>query len=682
MTHGQCPWHGDQHGLFHPETPNPRVIVTGGAGFIGSALVKRLRLTHGPGQVKVIDNLSRGKLENLSYRPGNVSINLVEDFCNIDLRNETATLQTVRGAMTVYHLADIVGVAPFLIEDNTLIITHVLRACRQNMIRQFINAGSTYSSTQPRSPISELSYNATQSAEMKKAHAWSKLLNEYHAQLAQLEGVLDVGLLRFHNVYGPHSDWSTQAIPKLIRKAIQFPLEPYVLLGSRSQYRELLFVADVAEALMLVQKKGLNKGVIQIGTEDMTTGRQLATIIRELVQLNMNKTTVQLPRHQTSPSRVPDMYDGKRAWQLLEWTARHSLAQGISITVNWMFHAMNKTAFASPAYSDRVLVILIGTPRGGPLAWKSLKKHVLVPLHADLMLYFGKSDPNIEHNNISFAYWKDLHDMAQHVFFEDEHSDWGDVLDQASLGHDSRPTDWLSLCKFRPQWLGGVGRGCNHMAGSAIQLAFKYLVQKKLVSTGLIDQYDRFVYSRADFLYACDYPAIATLDASSVWIPDGEDYGGLEDRHMISSRRGILTALNMTHDLMSEPTKWFERLNQSVLGQGDWNPEKILLVYYNYTQGIRVRRFNHPAFIVKTAVDKARWMHGDGSLLPSPLNTTLRVKYPGELYISQQCLSWKFNMENLIQSSPLEWFTFPLAVRPADSKKMFVGSVLAKFLNV
>jgi len=667
-TMGICTYYGDEHGFFEPSIKHPRVIVTGGAGFIGSTLVKRLRQTHGPGQVKVFDNLWRGKLENLAYSPGNYSIDLQTDFCNIDLRNETAALQAVRGAKTVFHLADVVAGVPFLMQyqeavfgDNTLMLTQILRACRKNNIRQFIYAGSTCSSMlqlQTRDWITGLSENVTSRAESETAYGWSKLIGEYHAQLAQLDGVFDVGLLRFHNVFGPHSDWSTnfgQAVPILIRKAIQFPKETYNLVGAGSQYRDLLFVEDVVDALVLVQEKGLNKGVIQIGTEEATTVRQLALTIREMVQRKMNKTIVS--HHLTLPAIHEHNYEGDRAWKLLQWTANHTLTRGISITVDWMLHAMNKTVSAPSLHSDRVLAILIGNPRGGPLAWKSLNTHVLTPLKADLMLYFGKSDARSE-NNVSFPYWADLHDMAKYIFFEREHNDWGVVLDQASLGHDARPTDWLDLCKFAPQWLGAVGRGCNHKAGAAIQLAFRYLVQQKLVSTGLINQYDHFIYTRSDFLYACDYPPMSAFDSSSLWIPWGEDYDGLNDRHMITTRKGILLALNLTRSIMSEPARWAAIFDQSGIARHAWNPERINMLYCNFTRGIRVRRFLHPAFIVKTAADVARWTQGDGRLLPPPLSTTLSVKYHTELRVSQQCPLWMANLETLIRTSPKKWFVY------------------------
>lgn len=84
----ECRYHDDENGLFVPGTARPRYIITGGAGFIGSHLVKALRDTGVPAlQIKVIDNLRRGRLANLQYDNGSWAINATADFCAVDLRN-------------------------------------------------------------------------------------------------------------------------------------------------------------------------------------------------------------------------------------------------------------------------------------------------------------------------------------------------------------------------------------------------------------------------------------------------------------------------------------------------------------------------------------------------------------------------------------------------------------------
>ena len=228
--HADCPHYGSRHGLFHPDTPHPRYIITGGAGFIGSHLVKALRAegVHAS-QLKVVDNLWRGQLANLRYPNGSWAINATADFCALDLRNEKDTLKYIRGADVIYHLADIVaGVAyvfshqESVFHDNILINTHTLKAAKENGIANYIYAGTACSfpkGLQEGPGIHALREDQTYPAEPESAYGWSKLMGEYEALLATDNRVFNVGLLRFHNVYGPYSDYSrtspSQAIPSL-----------------------------------------------------------------------------------------------------------------------------------------------------------------------------------------------------------------------------------------------------------------------------------------------------------------------------------------------------------------------------------------------------------------------------------------------------------------------------------
>lgn len=83
LTDPKCPFHGLQDGLFHPSVARPRFIATGGAGFIGSHLVKKLRETYPAEQIKVVDNLWRGHLRNLQYEDGSWAISPIRDFCQV-----------------------------------------------------------------------------------------------------------------------------------------------------------------------------------------------------------------------------------------------------------------------------------------------------------------------------------------------------------------------------------------------------------------------------------------------------------------------------------------------------------------------------------------------------------------------------------------------------------------------
>ena len=355
----------DSNGLFHPGTSHPRFIVTGGAGFIGSHLVKALR-TAGvhASQIKVLDNLWRGRLANLQYNDGSWAINVIEDFCNMDLRNEEDAIRYVRGADYIYHLAEIVaGVAyvfshqEAVFHDDVLINTHTLYASKPNRIPNYIYVGTACSfpkGLQEGPGIHALKEDQTYPADPESAYGWSQLMGEYEAELAIEPGVFNVGLLRFHNVYGPFSDYrlqSSQAIPSLIRKALMYPSTPYIVWGSGSQYRDFVFVDDIVEALLLVKDREMNKGAIQLGSQNATTILDLTTEIGKIVGKRSGQSIpIEFDAGQPEGDRGR-IAAGSRAEQILGWQPIVSLLRGLELTVDSLEQRENRMKYY-PRMSD------------------------------------------------------------------------------------------------------------------------------------------------------------------------------------------------------------------------------------------------------------------------------------------------------------------------------------------
>lgn len=164
-------------------------------------------------------------------------------------------------------------------------------------------------------------------------------MGEYEAQLAMEKDVFNVGLLRFHNVYGPLSDYSntsSQAIPSLIRKAISYPTERYIVWGSGNQYRDFVYISDVVRALLAVKDHGMNCGVIQIGSRQPTTISELAFRIARIVGEQKNRS-IELEFDFCKPEGDQGrIAGGDRAQTLLNWDAKVSLEDGLRMTVAWM----------------------------------------------------------------------------------------------------------------------------------------------------------------------------------------------------------------------------------------------------------------------------------------------------------------------------------------------------------
>jgi GDP-D-mannose 3', 5'-epimerase len=328
-----------------------RILVTGGAGFIGSWLVEALvRLG---AKVFVVDNLWRGSLENLKNEDGGYWISLDDQFIQGDLRQYQVALSACQTAEPdlVFHLADIVaGVdfvfanEPFVFNANILINTNIVSAIQETGVQAIVYAGTACSypkSLQEKPGSAPLVESQVYPANPESAYGWSKLMGEYEAELLGKNTRTEVGVLRFHNVYGPRAIFSekrSQVIPSLIRKAIRHPKEEFVIWGSGKQARDFVFIGDVVDALLRYPLKGLNKGPIQISTAQETKIADLASMIVEISGKDISiRFDTEKPEGDGGRS---GNYD--KASELLGWRVFTPLMDGVRQTYDWIFNQIEQ----------------------------------------------------------------------------------------------------------------------------------------------------------------------------------------------------------------------------------------------------------------------------------------------------------------------------------------------------
>lgn len=345
---------------FALSDPSPRVLITGGAGFIGGHLVRRLR-HDGVKSIKVIDNLWRGRLSNLCDHSCHCSMDMAKDFCLADLTDSRTTSSLFANVEVVYHLADVLAGISFvfanehwLFQQNVMINTNVLQACvRTESVKEYIYVGSACSfplELQSSYEPVALREDQTYPAHPESAYGWSKLMGEYEAGLvmkmeeAKRHG-LKVGLLRFHNVYGPHSQYvdkrASQALPALVRKAVNSPkLEQFEVWGSSKQYRDFVYVDDVVETLLRVRNGAMNEGVIQVGTGEAVTLQRAAEVIADLTLKCLGKSLTihsDASRLEGDSGRVAVR---DRAQKLLKWQASVFIEEGLAKLYSWILEDM------------------------------------------------------------------------------------------------------------------------------------------------------------------------------------------------------------------------------------------------------------------------------------------------------------------------------------------------------
>jgi GDP-D-mannose 3',5'-epimerase len=321
-----------------------KILVTGGAGFIGSWLVEALvRLG---AKVYVVDNLWRGSLDNLRKKDGSSWIPFTNQFMMGDLRESHVALSACLRAQPdlAFHLADIVaGIdfvfanEPFLFRANILINTNVFSAVQEVGVEKLIYLGTACSyprKLQEKAGGPSLLEEQIFPADPESAYGWSKLIGEYEAELIANSTKINIGILRLHNVYGPRALLSvkrSQVIPSLIRKAIRYPEEDFVVWGSGQQARDFVFVGDVIDALLRLPLKGMSAGPIQIGTAKETTVAELAS---EIVKISGKDIRIRFDREKPEgDGGRSGNYD--KAKRVLGWDVSTSLVDGLRQTYEW-----------------------------------------------------------------------------------------------------------------------------------------------------------------------------------------------------------------------------------------------------------------------------------------------------------------------------------------------------------
>jgi len=307
----------------------PKYVVTGGFGFIGSALVRALLLEPGA-QVRVIDNLLTGRQENLADVRDRI------EWEQSDIRDSAPVSAAIRGADIVFHLAAIPSV-PRSIHDpapsheiNIDGTFNVLRASADAKVRRVIYAASSsaYGDTDVLPKVE------TMLPRPKSPYAVQKLVGEYYASVFHSCFDLDTVALRFFNVYGERQDPSSpySGVLSLFMKAL-IERTPPTIFGDGEQTRDFTYVEDVA-ALCLkaaTSPAGVAGKTYNAGNGD----RYSLNCVWDLLQKIEGITLA--PRY--APARAGDVRDSQAdttaAVRDLGHRPQYSLEEGLRRTLAW-----------------------------------------------------------------------------------------------------------------------------------------------------------------------------------------------------------------------------------------------------------------------------------------------------------------------------------------------------------
>jgi len=316
-----------------------KVLVTGGAGFIGSHLVKKLLDLECT--VYVADNFSRG--DRGSIRPLMDQIHLHP----VDLTEPENCLKSTENVDYIFHLAACVGGIHYIKNENVegltpsvLMNTNILEAARRNDVKRFLFTSSACVYEEKSQTLNRFQEEDAYPANPATTYGWAKLLGEIQCKSYYLDYGIRCSVVRIFNAYGENESldpkWS-HVIPSLVRKAILYPKEGYRIFGDGKQERAFLYVQDCVEGLLLAMERIEDAEPINLGSDELVSIQKLAEKIAEISGKHMT-----IEHDPTGPQGTyrycADLTKMKKS---LNWSPKVSLDEGLRRTYEWARGRLN-----------------------------------------------------------------------------------------------------------------------------------------------------------------------------------------------------------------------------------------------------------------------------------------------------------------------------------------------------
>lgn len=318
-----------------------RSLVTGGAGLIGSALVKKLvSMGH---EVRVVDSLIRGKTSNLQPFIGREV-----EFWHKDLTEYEVCEAACKGMDQVFHLAASLGGVGFITKHpveagmpNFMMNMNTLKAAFLTRVPEFLftSTACIYPVEKQLKPdVPALKESDDKPYNPESPYGWAKLATEKMIEAYEEQFGYKVGIVRMFNVYGPGEDLGegTHVIPALIRKAIRYPKEDFIVWGDGTQTRSFIYVDDAVNGIIATMEKGKGLGPFNIGIENRVSIRELAEMV-----VKVSEKDIKIKYDTSKPTGVIGRAaNTEKARRILKWEPKMSFEDGIRRTYKWAYQIL------------------------------------------------------------------------------------------------------------------------------------------------------------------------------------------------------------------------------------------------------------------------------------------------------------------------------------------------------
>jgi len=326
-----------------------KILITGGAGFIGSNLLKVL-LNKGA-SIKIIDNLERGRLEYIKD-----FINDVE-FLHEDVRDISKIKSACKGIDVVFHLASKVGGIKYYLDnpanvfsDMILIDQNVWKSSVENNVPYFFYASSAHVypidlQLAPDAPLirEEQAYPANP----ELSYGWAKLMGEKQIEYSIKEGCgTRASIARIIGAYGPNQDIDLNtgsAIPVFIRRAIEYPnLKPFRVLGTGEETRSYCYVDDIIEGIIRSIEKLETEQFVKpfnLGSEDRI---KIGDLAKEVIKTSGKDINIEWDK--SHPTTIwGQALDCSLSRELFNgWVPKVPLNEGLRICYDHIYSRLTK----------------------------------------------------------------------------------------------------------------------------------------------------------------------------------------------------------------------------------------------------------------------------------------------------------------------------------------------------
>lgn len=312
---------------------NKKVLVTGGAGFIGSWLVKRL--VELESEVYVADNLSRGRIENIQPLLDEIQ------FYKIDLTIFDNCIKATQGIEYVFHLAASVGGIPYLKKANVegltpslLMNANILKASVINGVKRFLFTSSACIYQEKEGILNRFKEEDAYPAKPLTTYGWAKIMGEILCSSYSSDYGIKTSSVRIFNAYGEHENLDPQwshVIPSLIRKAILYPKEGFRILGDGKQERGFLYVEDCVDGILLAIERIEDGTPVNLGNDRLFSIKEVAEKV-----IKISGKDIKL-EYDLSGTQGTKKYcaDTTLMQKLLGWKPKVPLEEGLRRTYKW-----------------------------------------------------------------------------------------------------------------------------------------------------------------------------------------------------------------------------------------------------------------------------------------------------------------------------------------------------------